>query len=511
MTTADHLDRTVADPIGLSTALVADVEKGLGTETIRAVVTAVAGGRAKSRRLADALAMRPAVLTDGRSPAPRAIGDLLIELRKAGASAIAPPACAECGKTLRTLQRQGQDWYCSVCGQETAECTACGTVRRVGFRDHKGLPRCKMCPGTDDRDPATVVHGLITLIAPGTDRDVIAETLRRTAPQRPAYRQRLVWALEEENPRLLTRGGLSGTASRHPAVHRPAARGRRRRDRPARLPSLPPGVRIDKPLDGQRVCRNCIAKSRSEECVRCGARREPAIRDDRGRPLCPNCLVTDPANIEVCISCGKRRRVQNRTSDGPLCPNCCPLPILVCSICGRTAPGTHSRLTGLPRCGGCDRRQAHCTSCGRLRGIHSGTAEAPVCGPCTAPDTELWRPCPTCGQAERLRSSGPCPRCTLKQRLHELLANGSGFIPPRLHALHDALAGTERTATALRWLSGGIVSTVLSDLGSGRRPSLTRPWTSSPKARSSSTSAASWSPPQSCPSGTSRWSASNGT
>ena len=469
MTTADHLDRAVADPIGLITDLIADVEKGLGTETIRAVVTAIAGGRAKSRRLADALAMRPAVLTDGRSPAPRAIGDLLIELRKAGASAIAPPACAQCGKTLRTLQRQGQDWYCSACGQETAECTACGNVRRVGFRDRKGLPRCKMCPDTDDRDPAAVVHGLITLIAPGADRDVIAEALRRTAPQRPAYRQRLVWALEE-NPRLLTGEG-------HLAPHRAILRfidllheaGVAGIVRPA-CPGCHRVVRIDKPLDGQRVCRNCIAKSRIEECVRCGARREPAIRDARGRPLCPNCLVTDPANIEVCISCGKRRRVQNRTSDGPLCPNCCPLPILVCSICGRTAPGTHSRLTGLPRCGGCDRRQAHCTSCGRLRGIHSGTAAAPVCGPCTAPDTELWRPCPTCGQAERLRSSGPCPRCTLKQRLHELLAGGSGFIPPRLHALHDALAGTERAATALRWLSGGIVSTVLSDLGSGRRP-----------------------------------------
>ena len=117
MTTADHPDRAVADPIGLITDLIADVEKGLGTETVRAVVTAVAGGRAKSRNLARFLATRPAVLTDGRSPAPRAIGGLLIELRRAGASAIAPPACAECGKTLRTLQRQGQDWYCSVCGQ----------------------------------------------------------------------------------------------------------------------------------------------------------------------------------------------------------------------------------------------------------------------------------------------------------------------------------------------------------------------------------------------------------
>lgn len=43
--------------------------------------------------------------------------------------------------------------------------------------------------------------------------------------------------------------------------------------------SLSRVVRIDKPLDGQRVCRNCIAKSRIEECVRCGARREPGTRD----------------------------------------------------------------------------------------------------------------------------------------------------------------------------------------------------------------------------------------
>ncbi|MFF5030416.1 site-specific integrase, partial [Streptomyces collinus] len=206
MTMADQLDRAVADPIGLITDLVTNVEKELGAERIRAVVTAVAGGRAKSRQVAKALVMRSAVLTDGKSPAPRAIGDLLIELRKAGALAIAAPVCAECGKQLRTIQRKGQDWYCSVCGQETVECTTCGNVRRISFRDRRGLPRCKMCPDKDDRDPVTVVHELITSIAPDADRDVIAEALRRTAPSRPTYRQRLVWALEE-NPRLLTGEG----------------------------------------------------------------------------------------------------------------------------------------------------------------------------------------------------------------------------------------------------------------------------------------------------------------
>ncbi|WP_328974250.1 site-specific integrase [Streptomyces canus] len=469
MTTADQLDRAVTDPVGLITGLVADVEKELDAETIRAVVTAVAGGRAKSRQVAKALATRPAVLTDGRSPAPRAIGDLLIELRKAGASAVAPPVCAECGKKLRTLQRKGQDWYCGVCGQETAECTACGNVRLVGFRDRKGLPRCSMCPDIDDRDPVTVVHELIATIAPGTDRDVVAEALRRTAPHRPHYRQRVVWALEE-NPRLLTGEGYLAP---HRAIlkfvdllHEAGVAGI---VRPA-CPRCQRLVRIDKPLDGQRVCRNCIAKSRIEECVRCGARREPATRDARGRPLCPNCLITDPANLETCIVCGKSRMVNSRTANGPICPNCRPLPTMLCSICGHTSPCTLSKLTGLPRCGGCRQRQVHCTVCGRLRGIHSGTADAPICGPCTAPDAELWRPCPTCERAERLHAPGPCPRCTLKQRLHELLAGETGSISSTLQPFHDALASTERAAIAMSWLSKGIVATVLSDLGSGRRP-----------------------------------------
>ncbi|GAA3379566.1 hypothetical protein GCM10020367_63630 [Streptomyces sannanensis] len=194
MTMVDQLDRAVSDPVGLITDLVADVEKELDVKTIRAVATAVAGGRAKSRQLAKALAIRPAVLTDGRSPAPRAIGDLLIELRNVGAWAIAPPVCAECGKKLRTLQRKGQAWYCGVCGQETAECTACGNVRRAGFRDRKGLPRCSMCPDIDDRDPVTGVNELSSArsaatphpahsrSSPACPAAAAADSVRPTAP-----------------------------------------------------------------------------------------------------------------------------------------------------------------------------------------------------------------------------------------------------------------------------------------------------------------------------------------
>ncbi len=162
MTSPGCSGRAVSDPIGLITDLVAAVEHQLEPGQIRTVVTAVTGGRAKSRRLAAALAERPEVLADGRSPAPRAVGDLLLALRQAGAQALSPPCCAQCGKQLRTFQRRGQDWYCSVCGQHTGACAACGNTRRVSCRDRAGRPRCAQCPDAGNRDPVTVIHGIIT-------------------------------------------------------------------------------------------------------------------------------------------------------------------------------------------------------------------------------------------------------------------------------------------------------------------------------------------------------------
>ena len=107
-------------------------------------------------------------------------------------------------------------------------------------------------------------------------------------------------------------------------------------------------VRIDKPLDGVRVCRTCIARSRTEPCARCGAVREPVTRDGQGRAVCANCFITDPQNLEACTGCGRVRRVERRTADGPLCSRCPSLPVLSCSVCGRTAPCGISRATGKP-------------------------------------------------------------------------------------------------------------------------------------------------------------------
>jgi len=458
--------RAVSDPVGLVTDLVAAAEPRLAAEQVRMVVTAVAGGRAKSRRLASALAERPAVLADGRSPAPRAVGDLLVALRKAGAQAVSPPCCAQCGKPLRSFQRRGQDWFCSACGQQrAAKCAACGSTRPVSSRDRAGQPRCARCPDTDGRDPVTVIHGIITGLDPDVSQDTVAAAVRRAAP-RPAYQRQLARALEER-PALLTGEGYLAPLRAIPRLiellHAAGVAGIVRPE----CPGCHRVVRIDKPLGGARVCRTCIARSRIEQCGRCGACREPVTRDDQGRPLCANCFITDPANQETCIGCGRLRRVERRTADGPLCSRCPALPVLTCSTCGETTPCGISRMTGLPWCPACQHRQAACSACGCHAPVASGTLAGPLCASCTAPAP--WTDCPSCSDPGHPRP-GRCARCLVSRRLDELMGPASRALPPGLRALRHQIAAAEHPGTAMRWLTKPVIAPVLSDLAAGRMP-----------------------------------------
>ena len=462
MTTTDH-DRAVSDPNGFITDLVVTVDDRLAPEQVRAIVTAITGGRAKSRRLAAFLADRPAVLSDGRSPAPRAVGDLLIALRAAGA-AVSPPVCAECSRPMRTLQRRGQDWYCGACGVRPLPCAACGQLRHISTRDRAGQPRCAQCPDRDDRDPISVIHDVIARLDPTVDRNLIARAVSRLA-SRPAHQRRIGWALEAQ-PELLTGAGhLAPVRAIIPLIEALHTAGVAGIVRPA-CPRCHRVVRIDKPLDGQRVCRTCIAHTRIEECARCGARREPATRDQHGRPLCPNCLITDPDNLEVCLNCGRRRPVSIRTPDGPICGPCPPLPITTCSICGEEKPCGTSRITGRPWCPACQRRTAQCCSCGRTAPIISGTLTQPRCEDCTT--RAVWHDCPTCSDPS-YPHPGQCGRCLINQRLNEILGPPSASLHPGLQALRHNIATAEHPITAMRWLKKKPVAPVLADLTAGRR------------------------------------------
>jgi hypothetical protein len=377
--------RAISDPAALISDLVMAASHGLGCEQVQAVVAAVAGGRAKSRRLALALAGRPEVLADGRSPAPRAVANLLVALHDAGARDTPLPACAQCGRPVRGFQRSGRDWYCSPCMRHDEPCAACGKDRPVACRDRAGRPRCSKCPDGDRRDPVFVIHGIIAALDPGAGRETVAEAVRQAAP-RPSYQQKLAWALED-NPALLTGDG-------HLAPLRA-------------IPRL------------------------------------------------------------TCTGCGRRRRVERRTADGPLCSRCPSLPVLSCSVCGRTAPCGISRATGKPWCPACQRRRAACSACGRREAIASGTLDSPLCAGCTPPPP--WAGCPVCSDPDH-PSPGRCARCLINARLDELMGPDAGQLPPGLQALRREIAAAEHAVTAMRWATKPSVAPVLSGLADGSIP-----------------------------------------
>jgi hypothetical protein len=457
----------LVDPIGTVVAVVTAVDPTLGRDEVRRVVEQVSGGRAKRRRLATALAGDASVLTSGRSPAPRVVGDLLLALRAAGAGGIGAPRCATCGRELFAMQLRGQHWYCSPCYTRPQPCGSCGQHRQVTFRDRHGKPRCSGCPDHDVRDPRQVLVEIITALDPGLNADAVTTAITATV-SKPAHAQKLAWAIEDA-PELLTGDGAKAP---FPMVLRliDALRdaGATRIQAPA-CPRCRRVVALSKHRDGLRICRNCCARANAVACSRCTAVREPAARDDDGKPLCPNCLVRDPLNLEECVRCGRRGLVNTRAAEGPICASCVPRTTATCSVCGRTGPCMVSKTTGQPWCRACARAWAECSRCGRWATIRAGTRDAPLCAGCAVPDPSFWTTCLSCGTGGRL-IAGVCRRCQLHRQLDELLADNTGEIRPELQALRDTLATADRPDTILNWLKRSTVRSVLVDLATGQRP-----------------------------------------
>ena len=433
-----HAPQVLADPLGVVVALVNQVEPGLDSAVIADVLAVVAPGRNVRWRLAQALAERPGLLTDGRSQAPRVVGSLLIALRDAGAVGVSAPVCAGCGEHLRTLQRRGQDWYCGVCGFVSTPCVSCGNIRKITSRDRQGQPRCHSCPPDEGGDPIQFLIDVVTGVDPGLDAATVTEAVRAVT-SRAGQRRHLAWELHDRPEMLTGAGAHAAVPSVLRLIDALIDAGANGIVRPP-CPRCGRVMTLSKILDGVRVCRTCCAKSRAETCARCGVHREPATRDENGRPLCPHCLSTDPANQETCSGCGRRRPVSVRTDDGPLCPSCRPTATMICSICDRSAPAVISKLTGKPCCHACLQRRARCTGCGEN------------------------------SQHRRRR----CARCSLRAWLNSLLDDGTGQIHPQLLALHQHLADHERPATVPGWLNKDTASTILGDLAAGQRP-LTHP------------------------------------
>ena len=452
----------LADPVGVITVVVAAVDASVPPGEISEIAARSCVQRAARRRLAQSLKDHPEVLRTGRPPAPLSAARLLIALREAGVQGVAVPRCGSCGKELGSLRSmRGGDWGCSPCLDKWEDCAGCGERRRVNSRDRLGRPRCADCPD-DDGDPAAELASLVTGLDPGLTAETVNAALRHAAV-RPAGQRRVAWTVIER-PGLLIGEGSEAPA---PAVLRfigaLADAGATVVVRPA-CPRCAQVKALSKLLDGKRVCRNCFARHAAVPCSRCGAVREPAARDADGEPLCPDCLVKDPANLEECAGCGRRRPVAVRDGATVWCVSCRPRQILECGICGRQARGEVSRATGQPWCDRCQQWWASCSGCGTTAPVRGGTRQKPLCARCVNPDPAFWNRCPSCGQTWQM-SNRPCQRCLVAENIRGLLGGRDGIIGPALAPLYQALAGAERPDSALAWITRPRTRDLLGRLG----------------------------------------------
>lgn len=388
-------------------------------------------------------------------------------LRGLGAQRISAPRCAHCSKELRSFQRRGEDWYCGGCTPRLISCGRCGNFRQFAFRDRAGGPRCQSCPPDDGRLPVDVVLEVVAGVDPSLDVETVAAAVERVT-SRSGQRRQLAWALEDR-PELLTGAGAEAPV---PSVLRLVDElclaGAITIVRPS-CPHCGRVVTLSKLRDGLRICRGCEARLRAVPCARCNARRDPASRDQDGRPLCANCYVRDPSNHEACVRCKRLRPVAVRTDAGPLCSRCQPRTEVTCSLCGRVGPGAITMASGDPWCNACRQRWVRCAGCGKVKRQRGGSATTPLCAACAPVDLSTWKSCPTCGEPGQL-TAGRCPRCALSEKLAELLSNASGVVRPELMTLYEHMARVERPTSVLGWLRKSGAATILADMGSGKLP-----------------------------------------
>ena len=303
------------------------------------------------------------------------------------------------------MQRRGDHWYCGVCDPVRLPCAGCGNMRpgrlrgtgtgcpgAAGARTGTAATRWTRSPGRHRRRPGPAARdrrrGSRAAAVPGRHTSKSwpgrCEDRPRCSPGREP-RRRPVGAAADR--RALRR--------RAPPDHPPACPqlrpGRSRlhsRGRARALPDLRAPAPAPSPADGAAAVR------------------EPAARDGQGRPVCANCLISDPANLEVCVNCGRRRPVNTRSPDGPLCP---ALPAAAGpGLLGlRRAPALRDlpadRAAVVPALPG--RLTPGARRCGQAGPIGSGTLRN------RAAATALSRPSPTARPAmtARGRASAPLP------------------------------------------------------------------------------------------------------
>lgn len=187
-------------------------------------------------------------------------------------------------------------------------------------------------------------------------------------------------------------------------------------------------------------CRNKEADAK-EECVDCRRMMISYRCLPDGTSLCQTCT---PKNLQPCCRCGRVRRVNALTSDGPVCGGCYSSPARLCGVCGQIVPIV-ARADGTrpDTCDRCYKRhEKTCVICERVRpGHHINGGRGPfhcdtcrpreecACGLCgrVGKVKVFWPRGPVCDSCYRtaLSTPAPCASCGRHRILIGQTAEGS--------------------------------------------------------------------------------------
>lgn len=165
------------------------------------------------------------------------------------------------------------------------------------------------------------------------------------------------------------------------------------------------GIYARRPEGG--ICNLCRNKEpdAKEECADCHRIMISYRRLPDGTSLCQTCA---PKNTQTCCRCGRIRRVNALTSDGPVCGGCYSSPARLCGVCGQIVPivarADGSRPDTCDRC--YKRHEKTCAICERVRpGHHINGGRGPFhCDTCR-PREECA--CALCGHVAKIKVFWP--------------------------------------------------------------------------------------------------------
>jgi hypothetical protein len=124
-----------------------------------------------------------------------------------------------------------------------------------------------------------------------------------------------------------------------------------------------------------------------------------------------------------CCRCGRRRHKAGRWPDGYVCRTC------------------HDRAL---------RIRGRCPGCGQDRILPGLVGGQPACTTCAG--FTVSYACSRCGTDSKLHRGRLCSRCALRDRLDQLLDDGTGQVRPELLPLREALVAMSNPESGLTWV-----------------------------------------------------------